>query len=115
MEAVKEVIHAGPIEIRFLLPAAQTAGTLTMFEFLVPQGARVPVPHSHEAFDETIYGLDGTLTWVLDGRTVRVGPGEVLFIPAGAVHAVKNTGSGNAAELATYIVEKGKPLLVPTK
>ena len=46
---------------------------------------------------------------------VTIKAGEVLFIPAGAVHAVKNTGSGNAAELATYIVEKGKPLLVPAK
>ena len=41
--------------------------------------------------------------------------GEVLFIPAGAVHEVKNVGSGNAAELATYVVEKGKPLLVLVK
>jgi quercetin dioxygenase-like cupin family protein len=41
--------------------------------------------------------------------------GDVLFIPAGAAHSVKNVGSSNAAELATYIVEKGKPLLVPVK
>jgi uncharacterized cupin superfamily protein len=44
-----------------------------MFEFLVPAGAQVPVPHSHEAFDETVYGLDGVTTWVLEGQQVRVG------------------------------------------
>ena len=66
------VIHLGQIEIRFLLQAAQTAGSLTMFEFSVPAQARVLVAHSHEAFDETVYGLSGVLTWMLDDREVRV-------------------------------------------
>ena len=57
------VIHAGQIEIRFL-QAAQPAGSLTMFEFFVPAQARVPVAHCHEAFDETVYGLSGVLTWI---------------------------------------------------
>ncbi len=98
--AANDVIRAGPIEIRFRLQAAQTAGSLTMFEFLVPAQARVPVPHSHEAFDETIYGLDGVLTWVLDGRQVRVGPGDVLFIPRGHVHHFANHGTEDARELS---------------
>src|SRR5678815_3874517 len=80
------VIHAGQIEIKFLLRAAQTARTLTMFEFVVPAQARVPIAHSHEAFDETVYGLSGVLTWTLDDQQVRVGPGDVLFIPRGHVH-----------------------------
>jgi quercetin dioxygenase-like cupin family protein len=98
--ATNEVIRAGQIEIRFRLQAEQTAGNLTMFEFLVPAQARVPVPHSHEAFDETVYGLDGVLTWVLDGRQVRVGPGDVLFIPRGHVHGFANHGTEDARELS---------------
>jgi len=95
-----DAIRVGQIEIRFRLEAAQTAGTLTMFEFLVPAGARVPVPHSHEAFDETIYGLEGVTTWILDGRQVRVGPGDVLFIPRGRVHHFANLDTQDARELS---------------
>ena len=94
------VIHAGQIEIRFLLQPAQTAGTLTMFEFLVPAQARVPIAHSHEAFDETVYGLSGVLTWMLDDRQVRVGPGDVLFIPRGHVHHFANLDTEGARELS---------------
>ena len=94
------VIHAGQIEIRFLLQAAQTAGSLTMFEFFVPAQARVPVAHSHETFDETVYGLSGVLTWMLDDRHVRVGPGDVLFIPRGHVHHFANLDTEGARELS---------------
>ena len=94
------VIHAGQIEIRFLLQAAQTAGSLTMFEFFVPAQARVPVAHSHETFDETVYGLSGVLTWMLDDRQVRVGPGDVLFIPRGHVHHFVNLDTQDARQLS---------------
>lgn len=94
------MIHAGQIEIRFLLEAAQTAGTLTMFEFVVPAQARVPIAHSHEAFDETVYGLSGVLTWTLDDQQVRVGPGDVLFIPRGHVHHFANLDTQGARELS---------------
>jgi len=94
------VIHAGQIEIRFLLEAARTAGTLTMFEFVVPAQARVPIAHSHEAFDETIYGLSGVLTWTLDDQQVRVGPGDVLFIPRGHVHHFVNLDTQDARQLS---------------
>jgi quercetin dioxygenase-like cupin family protein len=95
-----DVIRCGPIEVRFRLEAEHTAGSLTMFEFLVPAKARVPVPHSHDAFDETIYGLDGVTTWTLDGRQVLVGPGDVLFIPRGHIHQFVNTGEQEAKELS---------------
>jgi quercetin dioxygenase-like cupin family protein len=95
-----DVIRVGQVDVRFRLQAEQTAGSLTMFEFSVPAGARVPVPHSHEAFDETIYGLDGHLTWVVDGREVRIGPGEVLFIPRGRVHHFANLDAQIARELS---------------
>jgi quercetin dioxygenase-like cupin family protein len=97
--AGNDVIQVGQVEVRFRLEAAQTAGNLTMFEFVVPAGARVPVPHSHERFDETIYGLDGVLTWVVDGREVRIGPGEVLFIPRGHVHHFANHDTQAAQQL----------------
>jgi quercetin dioxygenase-like cupin family protein len=71
--------------------------------------------HSHPG-EEIVYVLEGSLEYQVEGQPpVTLKPGEVLFIPAGTIHAVKNVGSGNAAELATYIVEKGKPLVVPVK
>jgi len=69
------------------------------------------VRHSHPG-EELVYVTEGSLEYQLDGRPpVTVKAGEALFIPHGTSHAVKNVGTGKAAELATYIVEKGKPLL----
>ena len=71
--------------------------------------------HSHPG-EEIIYVLEGVLEYQLDGQApVTLKAGDVLFIPAGVVHSAKNVGSGNGAELATYIVEKGKPLLTLVK
>ncbi len=98
--AADEIIRCGPIEVRFRVEAAQTSGTLTMFEFLVPAGARVPVPHSHAAFDETVYGLDGVTTWSLDGRPARIGRGDVLFIPRGRVHHFTNLETQDSRQLS---------------
>jgi quercetin dioxygenase-like cupin family protein len=68
--------------------------------------------HSHPG-EELVYMIEGLLEYQLEGQPpVTLKAGDVLFIPAGKVHSVKNVGSGNAAELATYIVEKGKPLVV---
>ena len=69
-------------------------------------------PHSHPG-EEIVYVIEGLLEYQVEGKTpATLKAGEVLFIPAGTIHAAKNIGSGNAAELATYIVEKGKPLVV---
>ena len=71
--------------------------------------------HKHPG-EEIIYVLEGSLEYEVEGKPpVTLKAGEVLFIPAGTIHAAKNVGSGNAAELATYVVEKGKPLVVPVK
>jgi len=71
--------------------------------------------HSHPG-EEIVYVIEGSLEYQVEGKPpVTLKAGEVLFIPAGTVHAAKNVGSGNAAELATYIVEKGKPLVVLVK
>lgn len=68
-------------------------------------------PHSHPG-EETAYVIEGQLEYRLEGKSpVTLKPGEALFIPAGTIHSAKNVGSGNAAELATYLVEKGKPLV----
>ena len=98
--AADDVIRVGPIQVRYRLDAGQTAGSLTMFEFLVPARAHVPVAHSHDAFDETVYGLDGVLTWTLDGETRRVGRGDVLFIPRGHVHRFENLDPGETRMLS---------------
>ena len=68
--------------------------------------------HSHPG-EEIVYVIEGALEYALDGKPpVTIKAGGVLFIPAGAVHSAKNVGTTNGAELATYIVEKGKPLVV---
>jgi len=77
---------------------------------------RVVAPKHRHPGEEIAYAIEGLLEYAVEGRSpMTLKAGEVLFIPAGAVHAVKNVGSGNAAELATYIVEKGKPLVVLVK
>ena len=100
MVGTTERIRIGPLEIRFLLEGAATAGSLAMFEFDVPANARVPVAHSHDAYEVTIYGLKGVLTWTVAGRAHNVGPGEVLCIPRGAVHRFDNTSGADATMLA---------------
>ncbi|MFI5049683.1 MAG: cupin domain-containing protein [Gaiellales bacterium] len=86
--------------IRFLLEGDQSAGSVAVFEFDVPAGARVAAAHSHDGYEETIYGLDGVLAWTLEGAPIDVGPGEVLCIPRGAVHRFDNTGALDAKALA---------------
>jgi quercetin dioxygenase-like cupin family protein len=67
--------------------------------------------HKHPG-EEIIYVIEGSLEYEVEGKPpVTLKAGDVLFIPAGTIHAAKNVGSGNGAELATYIVEKGKPLV----
>ena len=95
-----EIIRVGQIGIRFLLEATETNGPLAMFEFTVPAGARVPLPHSHQHYDETIYGVAGIITFTVDGKVVDIGPGESCFIPRGAVHGFSNLKSTEAKALA---------------
>ena len=85
-----------------------------VIQVLVEFAPGVAAPrHSHPG-EEIAYVIEGVFLYELDGRPpVTLKAGDALFIPAGTPHAVKNVGNGNALELATYIVEKGKPLLVP--
>jgi quercetin dioxygenase-like cupin family protein len=70
--------------------------------------------HTHPG-EEIIYVIEGVWQYEITGKRVTAKAGDVLFVPAGAVHSAKNVGTGNAAELATYIVEKGQPLLTFVK
>ena len=63
-------------------------------------GEKVPAPHSHDGYEETIYGLEGLLTWTIEGAPIDVGPGEAICIPRGAVHGFDNTGDVDAVALA---------------
>jgi len=100
MTGTTEHIRIGQLEIRFLLEGTATSGSLAMFEFDVPANARVPIAHSHDAYEETIYGLKGVLAWTVEGRVHNVGAGEVLCIPRGAVHRFDNTSGADATMLA---------------
>src|SRR3954464_4452992 len=82
----REEIRLGQMAIRFLVEGEESGGSAAMFEFDVPAGAKVPIAHSHDAYEETIYGLEGVLTWTVDGVASEVAPGETLVIPRGAVH-----------------------------
>ena len=93
-------IHIGQITINFLLEAADTNGSLAMFEFAVPAGAKVPLPHSHPHYDETIYGLEGVMTFTVDGKAMAIGPGETCYIPRGAIHGFNNLNQRDAKALA---------------
>ncbi len=85
-----ETIPMGGFQVRFLRSKDQTQGSLDMFEMTVQPDARMPVPHYHETWDETVYGLTGTTTWRIDGRDMPVGPGQSAFIPRGTVHGFRN-------------------------
>jgi quercetin dioxygenase-like cupin family protein len=95
-----EEIKVNEIAIRFLVESEATGGGAALFEFDVPAGSQVPPPHSHDLYEETLYGLRGTLTWTVDGVPTAVGPGDVLCIPRGAVHSFENLGSEVATQLA---------------
>jgi len=98
--AAREEIRLGALAIRFLVEGDQSTGSVAMFEFDVPAGAKVPVAHSHDGYEETIYGLRGATTWTIDGTPVEVGPGEAVCIPRGVVHKFENLGETDATALA---------------
>jgi quercetin dioxygenase-like cupin family protein len=93
-------ILVGGMTIRPRLEPAESDGAVAIHEFDVPAGAGLPVPHSHDAYEETIYGVHGTVTFTVEGMPHDVEPGATLFIPRGAVHAFANTGEVNATALA---------------
>jgi quercetin dioxygenase-like cupin family protein len=92
-----ESIRIGPLEVRFLVTAENSGGSVAVFECVVPGAQRLMGPaHSHDHYEETIYGLDGVLTWTVDGKPIDVGPGQALCIPRGAVHRFDNNADRDA-------------------
>ena len=98
--AAKESITVGQLGVRFLVEAGDSNGSAAVFECYVPANSRMPAPHSHDAFEETIYGLEGVTTWTVDGETIEIGPGEAVCVPRGAIHRFENRGSMDAKFLA---------------
>lgn len=85
-----ETIHVGPMQLRFLRSKHDTGGSLDMFEMLAPPTAQMPLAHYHQDWEETAYGLEGTLTFVVAGVPHEIGPGGTVFVPRGVVHSFQN-------------------------
>jgi quercetin dioxygenase-like cupin family protein len=82
-----EPIQLGPITVTFSVDAEQSGGSVTVSRCDVNAGAGIPVAHSHDAFEETLYGPEGVTTLTLDGEDIEIGPGDAVCIPRGAVHS----------------------------
>jgi quercetin dioxygenase-like cupin family protein len=100
MTTNNDTIAVGALHVRFLVEAAESSGTVTVFECSVPGGARTPAPHSHDGFEETIYGLEGVSRWTIGGDTMQIGRGDAVCIPRGTIHAFYNDGEADAKFLA---------------
>ena len=105
--STQEEIRVGAMAIRFLVEGAQSGGSVSVFEFDVPAGWSVAAAHSHDGYEETIYGLAGALTWTVDGDETDVAEGEALVIPL-------STGAGRVRKLPSgkleIIVDKQVPI-----
>ena len=89
-----ETIRLGPLAVRFLVTGEDASGSVALFELTVPSAQRLAAPaHSHDHYEETIYGIEGVLSWTVDGTRIDVGPGQALCIPRGAVHRFDNHGT----------------------
>jgi len=96
----EETIKIGPLEIRFLLTGDDSGGSVSVFELFVPGGQKLAAPaHKNDAYEEVLYGIQGVLTWTVDGAPIEVGPGQALCIPRGAVHRFDNLGSDDVKQI----------------
>jgi quercetin dioxygenase-like cupin family protein len=95
-----ESIHIGPLLIRFLLSSPDTNSAASVFELTVPAGQKVPAPpHINDAYEEILYGIEGTLTWMVGGIPTPIGPGQALCIPRGTTHWFVNQSDRPAKQL----------------
>lgn len=95
-----EAIRIGPLELRFLRSKHDTGGGLDLFEMTVPPSGQMPIAHYHRDWDETVYGLTGTVTFTVGGAPHAVGPGDSLFIRRGVVHGFDNRSEATATCLS---------------
>jgi quercetin dioxygenase-like cupin family protein len=97
----EEIIKIGPLGIRFLLTGDDSNGSVSVFEVIVPAGQKLAAPaHKNDAYEEMLYGIEGALTWTVDGTPIEVGPGQALCIPRGAVHRFDNLCGRDVKQLA---------------
>jgi len=101
MNPSEETITIGPLSIHFLLTGEDTNGSVSVFEVLVPAGQKLAAPaHKNDAYEEILYGVQGVLTWTINGNSIEIGPGQAVCIPRGAVHRFDNFGTEDAKQLA---------------
>jgi quercetin dioxygenase-like cupin family protein len=98
--STREEITIGQLAVRPRVEPEESDGSVAIHEFDVPAGAGLPLAHSHDAYEETIYGLAGTVTFTIEGTPTDIGPGEAVCIPRGAVHSFANTGEIDGTALA---------------
>lgn len=98
--ATRTTIPLGDIEVRFLVEADDSHGAATVFECEIRPDAKVPAPHSHDGFEETVYGLSGVTTFTVDGTTTALGVGDALCIRRGQVHHFVNRGTTSSCFLS---------------
>jgi|SRR5579862_873362 len=95
-----ETIRIGPVGVRFLITSENSGGSVAVFELFVAGNKGLPGPaHSHDHYEESVYGLEGVITWTVNGKQIEIGPGQALCIGRGAVHRFDNHGSGEAKAL----------------
>ncbi len=90
----EETIQLGPLGVRFLVTGDNSTGSAAVFEVTVPAMQRLMGPaHSHDHYEETIYGVSGVITFTVNGQPIDIDPGKALCIPRGAVHRFDNNGA----------------------
>ncbi len=110
VNASEETITIGPLGIRYLLTGDDSNGSVSVFEVLVPAGQKLAAPaHKNDAYEEVLYGIEGVLTWTVDGTAIEVGPGQALCIPRGAVHRFDNFGNEDVKQLAVISLRSWGP------
>jgi quercetin dioxygenase-like cupin family protein len=91
-----DTIDFGSLQLQFLHSKDDTGGSVDVFEMTLQPNARMPIPHYHDSWDETIYGLSGVSTWTIAGQETEVGPGVSVFIKRGVVHGFTNRSASAA-------------------
>lgn len=100
IDPADETIRLGPLGVRFMITGENSNGTVAAFELFVPAAQRLAGPaHSHDHYEETIYGVEGVLTWTINGKPIDVAPGQALCIPRGAIHRFDNNGAQDVKAL----------------
>lgn len=94
---MSEMIDFGPFQVNFLRSKHDTEGSVDVFELILSAEGRMPVPHYHEDWDETVYGVEGVVTYTIGGVRHDIAPGDSAFVPRGVVHGFSNP-SGKVAK-----------------